>query len=423
MFDEVYLHGSQAMSDDEIKFTSMKDIALVLDDGSSSESTANAVTEEKDTDANQKGNEELTGDRECNKNKQELKISDILKRNNNIVFTVKPPKYDRRQMALIKRVLSSPYSRHVMTSNDHNENRKYIVEFFNEVKNSRRVRTKFRSDVEQLLRRSIPEDISQSDYIELINALCENYLIEEHDIRQFINNESRKANFVWTMLRVIRTRNISSDANERHILTSIKQEREFNVLFRRMDLRQQGPIESSLHEQSEPSELKNGGASISDLVEKITSQFDELLWNVERQKTLLSAIKIKWDIISNDKRMVNWIENNRTILEWVWHYIVIHFFNGRAPVWAVDVSEKNYDQMITTTFDVIDDNAKELMLDKIKVYGRQHKARPNLKNKSSSYYLSEDARKKLTVLSERLGKNKSEMIEYLITNAFEQEGL
>ncbi|MCS3459580.1 hypothetical protein [Aeromonas sp. BIGb0445] len=197
--------------------------------------------------------------------------------------------------------------------------------------------------MERLLRRSIPEDISQSDYIELINALCENYLIEEHDISQFVNNENRKANFVWTMLRVIRTRNISSDANERDILARIKQEREFNAFFRRIDLRQQGPIESSLNERSDPSELKNGAASITDIVESITSQFDGLLWDVERQKTLLSAIKIKWDIISNDKRMVKWIESNRTILEWAWRYIVIHFFNGRAPVWAVDVGENNYD--------------------------------------------------------------------------------
>ncbi|MCS3459581.1 hypothetical protein [Aeromonas sp. BIGb0445] len=108
------------MSDDEIRFTSMKDVALVLDEESSFEPIAHAVIEEKNTEAKQEGKEALTDDREYKRNKQEFEITNMLKHSNNTVFTVKFPRYDRRQMALIKRVLSSSYSRNVMTSNDYN---------------------------------------------------------------------------------------------------------------------------------------------------------------------------------------------------------------------------------------------------------------------------------------------------------------
>ncbi|WP_447832298.1 hypothetical protein [Aeromonas salmonicida] len=399
---------------------STKDIALILDDDDLCE--RNDHVEKQEYKADSVREKFLSEQKESAKNKINKLINSKLNSGDNISdFTVKVSKYNKRQMDLIGCVLPRPYSCDVVIGSGRNENNKYVVELFNQVKNVRRIRIEFKSQIKKFLRRDIINDISQLEYTELIDALCENYLIEDGDICQFVNDDIRKANFVWTMLKVLRVRFLSNNAKEKDILDRLNTEREFGVSFRRRNSRQQDFIESSLGERSNSDELKNGGASVKDLVKNIINQFDSLVWETERQKVLLSAIKIKWDFVNNDKRMVKWVESNATILEWAWGYIVTHFFNGRAPVWAIDVGERNYGQVIITTFDVIDGNAKELLLDKIKIYGRQYKARPNLKNKPSSYYLSDNARDKLSILSEKLGKNKSETIEFLIIKAFEKE--
>ncbi|MGV2705409.1 UNVERIFIED_CONTAM: hypothetical protein MT382_18660 [Aeromonas salmonicida] len=400
-------------------YLSVKDICSLIETGETTEEMTGLQGDEA-FDCEPKASPSISGDERIydDKVKGIDPFSKISKPS--VEFNAKIPLYNARQMSLIRRLFPKPIRYGRFSDKDMNDNSEYILSLFNSVKNNNGVKLDFLDAIYKWLGYRVSHNLTLPGYIEVLNKTCTRYLIEKNEVFDFVDGDKRKADFVWAFLVSINLNRITQNPTKKEVVSFFDDMKKFDVKFKNLGATKNLVAESALHLDSDTSSIKNSSASSEEICMHILEQFDILNLTIDEKKTVLAAIKIKWDIAVQDKRMVKWVGSNQTIVEWTWEYIVLHFFNKKSPPWVIDLGAKYYNDLIITTFDMLDGNEKELMIEKIRKYGSAYKSRRKLKNSPATYYLSDDAKLKLELLSENLRKNKSETIEYLIAKEYSE---
>ena len=236
-------------------------------------------------------------------------------------------------------------------------------------------------------------------------------------------NNPRLVNFVWASLRMCsfsQTKSNISITYELNNSINLKTALETN-----WGSGLPGNLYRNLHLETNPPDSRCK-------LESIKLFFDSLGEPLLNQKTLMSLIKNKWDLIKNRIEVIEWLNKNEILITWSWSYIVDSLLNKITPEWVdisssdeIEIQQKIKDTIITL-YDLLDrESEKKLFKGQLSRNGSQQKYREKEKSNSKilNICISIETKEKLDKLKNAKRCTIKEIIETLIDSEFKKQGL
>ncbi|HGY9574179.1 TPA: hypothetical protein ACOJPC_002365 [Vibrio fluvialis] len=171
--------------------------------------------------------------------------------------------------------------------------------------------------------------------------------------------------------------------------------------------------------------FRNTSNNLHDRRKDIVESFHHSELTLPEQKRVIEALLVKWKMIRDDRRIVNWFsKNNAEQFVWAWSYIEKFDHQLVREVW-IPTSDHDLKNAAIALFDMLHDrpDRKALIIGGMKRAWSQKKFRDKDQKEGKKAYsisMTEKTKQNLDRLAEHKGLKINETIEMLIRNEFEK---
>lgn len=242
--------------------------------------------------------------------------------------------------------------------------------------------------------------------------------LRDDDFNWISIDNPRIVNFVWASLR-----SSSFNPNKSNITINYDLDTSHNSKMGSLRLNQYTTPYKAMNLEMNPPDLKSK-------LESIKLFFDSWGEPLINQKSLMTSIKTKWDLVKNKTEIISWLNKNEEITEWSWSYIHENLLNKTTPEW-VNISEPDkkgiehqIKNTIITLYDLLDrETERKFLKSQLSRCGTQQKYRikEKVNTKALNICISIETKEKLNRLKEAKKCSIKEIIENLIEDEIKRQ--